>query len=157
MTIQESKKTLLNCKNEIITEDEKIKWVENTYTYEKLKYTQFHKEVKKQINYLQNLRAFDADKFRIDIREIETVNILPKVIYDENRKEIDNLKAKINRTDLSDIDKFKYIEMLRQFYVPVYPSMKKKIVDKMKINKKFKEYDVDIVDIDYTCEIGINI
>ena len=153
----ESKKTLLNYKNEIITEDEKIKWVENTYTYEKLKCTRFHKEVKKQINYLQNLRAFDADKFRIDIREIETVNILPKVIYDENRKEIDNLKAKINRADLSDIDKFKYIEMLRKFYVPVYPSMKKKIVDKMKINKKFKEYDVDIVDIDYTCEIGINI
>lgn len=151
---EESRKTLLEFEDGIITEEKKIELVEKTYTLEKLKKKGFYQNVETRINNLLKVRPYLEEKMDINLREIETVNIIPKSVFEENKKEIKRLKDQINGINKKEtLQQSKYVEKLKDYFVPVYPYMIKNFVKNLQISSKIN--NINIYDIEYDSEVGI--
>lgn len=81
----------------VITETQKQKIIEKVYSTEKLKDTDYYKEVLDNIKYVQSFKEHELDKKEVKkrFRNIDKITILPSCVYDENKMEIDNLISKI--------------------------------------------------------------
>lgn len=86
-----------------IYEEEKMKTVEELYTTENLKNTEYYKKIEDTLEYLQLISPYEKKKEDVkkEFRDITSYMIIPKVVYDENEESIDkNLKI-INSKDSS--------------------------------------------------------
>lgn len=67
-----------------IKEIDKMNLINEYFTYEKLGNSNFYRNVKDKIDYIDNLRCFEVQKSEIKLRDILTTTVIPKVVYEEN-------------------------------------------------------------------------
>lgn len=95
-----------------ITEEEKMKYVSELYTTEKLRDTVYYKRVKDTLNYLTLLETYEKNKEDVkkEFRNIKSITIIPKCVYEKNREDIDNdvIFLKEYKKDLTAAEKVKY-------------------------------------------------
>lgn len=98
--IYEKSIDLLKDYNEkVLLEEEKVKMVDNLYSKESLKETDFlrkFEEGSKILNDLTDYRTSKKEAQKI-LRNIENVDVIPKQIYDKNIKLFENYKAEENK------------------------------------------------------------
>lgn len=71
-----------------IREIDKMNLINKYFTYERLGDSGYYTKVQDKISYIQKLKCFDLEKNQIKLRDILTVTVIPKSIYDENYDEI---------------------------------------------------------------------
>lgn len=73
-----------------IREIDKMNMINSYFTYERLGDSRYYRQVQDKIIYLQNLKCFEVEKKDIKLRDILTVTVIPKCIYDENSNKIED-------------------------------------------------------------------
>lgn len=104
-----------------ITEAQKLETITGVYNTEKLKDTEYYKNVRKNIKYVQSCTEYELDKkdVRERFRNIDNVTIIPLCVYLENQKEIDALVSQILIED-NKIEKRHIMDNLYEFTVNVH-------------------------------------
>ncbi|QAT61875.1 CRISPR-associated helicase Cas3' [Acidilutibacter cellobiosedens] len=80
-----SRKYIINKKG-IFTEQEKMDMVDEVYSMDKLKDTDYYKELCKNIDYLQSIEDFEKEKSEVQkkFRNIDSETVIPLKVYEEN-------------------------------------------------------------------------
>lgn len=104
--------------NKILTEKDKVNLVDTLYSEENIQNTKFYKDFKESLRILDNFVDDDSTKAKAQkmLRKIESVNVIPREIYDNNielfekyenmikaqeYKEANAIKREINKLTLS--------------------------------------------------------
>ncbi|MBC1516056.1 CRISPR-associated helicase Cas3' [Listeria immobilis] len=84
-----SKEAIKDCSG-ILTEEKKMAIVEQIYSTEALKGTEFYKELTKTLEYVQGFKSYELDKkeVRSKFRNINSVSAIPEKVWQENEDEI---------------------------------------------------------------------
>lgn len=90
-----SKKSVLDLDG-LVTEKKKIDLLNKYFTYDNLKDTKYYKIFEEKFSELERVER-EFDKSNKKVRDIRQITILPKVIYEENKTEIDNI---VNNIDI---------------------------------------------------------
>lgn len=94
-----SKNVITNYQGSPIDEEEKMKLVEKVYSLDNLKNTEYFKKIKENINMLNNISAYEFNKKEVNLRDISNVTVIPKSVYEENKKEIEEAILLIKEFD----------------------------------------------------------
>ncbi len=151
----------------ILTEKDKIGLIDSLYTTENLKNTEYYKLIRDNIDYVRSIEDFEKSKSEIKekFRNINTVTVIPKEIYDENHEEIRdyvNIISQPYDKNLSQ-DKRKKVRQtkvlarnkLMDFTVSVqYYLTKGNIIDDIKLNRN--EF-LPILNCNYSEDLGIEV
>lgn len=78
-----SKKAIKEFGDGEIKEIDKMNLINKYFTYENLGKSNFYRKVKEKIDYINNLKCFELEKNEINLRDILTTTIIPKVVYEE--------------------------------------------------------------------------
>ena len=72
--------------NKILTEKDKVKLVDTLYSKENIQDTKFYNDFKDSLRILDNFVDDDSTKAKAQkmLRKIESVNVIPREIYDKN-------------------------------------------------------------------------
>lgn len=89
-----SKEVALNLKGEI-NEKTKVDLINNLYTTEKLKGKDYHNKIIENIEYVKSFEGYELDKKEMQkrFRNIDTITIIPRNIYNDNLELINNCKS----------------------------------------------------------------
>lgn len=81
-----------------LSEEKKMKMVEELYSTENLEGTKYLKTLRERIRYVKSIQDFEKSKKEIKkiFRNMCSVNAIPKVVYDENKEKIDEYIRIIN-------------------------------------------------------------
>ncbi|RKD24804.1 CRISPR-associated helicase, Cas3 family [Caminicella sporogenes DSM 14501] len=90
-----SKEAIKDFKNKELNEKEKMRLVEMTYTKEKLKNSNYYKVIKDTIDWVKRIKEYELEKNEMRLRNIINFPVIPKIIYDKNKKLIQNSIQKI--------------------------------------------------------------
>lgn len=148
----------------VISEEKKLKLINEVYSYESLKDTKYFEKIIDNINYLKNYNIeYGKSKSEVkkEFRNIFSYDVIPKNIFENNKKEIESyikiLKSKIISSN-DKIDKIKARSNLENFKVTIpdfeYRKIKKENIKKIKINNY---ENLTIIKCDYSYEKGIEI
>ncbi|WP_083238894.1 CRISPR-associated helicase/endonuclease Cas3 [Caloranaerobacter ferrireducens] len=118
-----------------LTEKDKVKMVEELYSRESLQSTEFVKEFEKALTFLDNIDDYDINSKEAQkiLRDIQSVTVVPREIYDNIQDLINQFKNEKNR------DKKREIRrkiMRKTVSIPIYKA-KGKVT---KVNIKGLEY-----------------
>ncbi|TDT67027.1 CRISPR-associated Cas3 family helicase [Hypnocyclicus thermotrophus] len=150
-----------------IDEKKKLELINRVYSTEKIKDTKYYELIKKNISYVKKIDDYEKSKTEVRnmFRNIESVTIIPKKIYRENKIEIDeNLEIleKVNQKDNSAEERkalrrekeLAKIEILKFSVSIPYYAFKNGTYDEMiKINKYEILY---IFDCEYSKDVGVS-
>ena len=77
-----SKQAIVKYDNQILTERMKMDIVEEVYSVENLKDSDYFKTIKETIdNYFSNVKPFDLEKNEARLRDISSVTVIPRILY----------------------------------------------------------------------------
>lgn len=151
----------------ILTEKNKMDLIDSLYTTEKLEGTEYYKFIKNNIDYVRSIEDFEKSKSEIKniFRNINTITVIPKEVYDKNHKEIGdcvNIISKSYDKNLSKDERKKVRQAkilarnrLMDFTVSVqYYLTEGNIINNIKLNRN--EF-LPILNCDYSEELGIEI
>ena len=162
---QKSKEALINIDG-LLTEKEKLELIDKVYSTESLKDTEYYGKLVKNICALKNyIKEYDNVK-RI-FRNIASKDIIPKIIYQENKEEIEKnieiLQKKtkgLNEKERKNLrsEKIEARREINQFKVAIpeyeFDDISPEQVEKMEIN----DYETLIIlDCDYSYEKGVEV
>ena len=104
----------------VITESKKQAIIESVYSTARLCETDYYKEVLGNIKYVQSIKEYELDKKEVKrrFRNIDKVTIMPSIVYNTNRSEIDNLIAQI-QVEEDKKERRKLIDQLNDFTLDV--------------------------------------
>jgi len=119
----------------LLDEEKKISIIEDVYSYEKLKNTDYFKKVKQIVKYVNDFIAYEKSKneAKKEFRNIESINIIPKFIYEDNEEVIskcvevisENIyKLPINEQEVKFKEKIESRNKLSEFICSVRPYYK---------------------------------
>lgn len=151
----------------ILTEKNKVDLIEALYTTENLKDTDYYGSIKNNINYVKSIEDFEKSKSEIKkmFRNINTITVVPKEIYDEKYEEImecANIISQSYDKNLSQDERKKVRQAkvlarnrLMDFTVSIqYYLTEGNIIDNIKINRN--EF-LPILNCSYSEELGIEV
>lgn len=118
-TMYEQSKKALEEVDGLISEEKKIDLINKYFTYDLIKESDYLKEYTSSLNEIRNLQPYKFEKSDIRVREIYTVDIIPKPIYDENYKEIDEIEESFKDKELSREERIKKKEKLMKYTVSI--------------------------------------
>ncbi|MFW6015961.1 MAG: CRISPR-associated helicase Cas3' [bacterium] len=159
-----SKKALENVDG-IISENDKMRLVNNLYNTEVLRNTEYFKLVCSNIEYVKKIEDHEMSKseMRKRFRNINNCTIIPKDIYEENFEKINNfitiiLKKWDNSLSIKERTELKYNKIkakneLMKYTVSIpFYKVNGNVVDNIKLNK----YElIPILNCNYNSELGI--
>lgn len=101
-----SKEALRDIKGKI-SEEEKIKLINNVYTTEKLEGTKYYDEIIDTLKYIKSLYTNEMDKFQAKkmFRNINSITVIPENIFEDNKDKIEYYKEIINEIRKKDMTK----------------------------------------------------
>ncbi len=141
-------------KDGVLSEDDKIKMIDNTYTSEKLE--NYYSKIKGTVEYIKSIPEYELSKQDVNekFRDIDQVLVIPSRIYKENEENIQKqIKILNDKSQLLET-KIKARERLRDLMVPVNSRLAEKTKSiKLKINRA---EEIVIVDAEYIDELGIS-
>ncbi len=103
----------------LIKESDKLKLVEEVYSTKRLKNTKYYNDVIKNINYIKSITAFEKGKKEVDFRNIESITILPKCVYLNNKSKIDLLIELYMNKSANYLQRQKCFNDLQDYFVNV--------------------------------------
>lgn len=120
-TIYELSKEALIEMQGIVSEEKKIDIVNKYMTTEKIKDSDFIRDVRGYYEYINDLYIYEKEKKDVskEFRNILSYNVIPKMIYDENKIEITKNLLKLESDTILVEDKIKIIDQVRAYTVPV--------------------------------------
>lgn len=150
-----SKKELLNNTKEIYDEELKISMVENVYSIENLKGSDFYRNIKNTIEDILNIQEFEFDKKYAKLRDIQTKTIIPRRIYEENKQVIKDIIYNLRENKGRKNKKIRELQKdrLSEFFVSIYPYMANGKKNDFEIIDEYNRFE--ILDIEYEDELGI--
>ncbi len=164
--IYELSKEALNNVNGVLTENDKISIINNYLTSDNLKGSDFDVKFNQFTRWIADLPPYQMDKEDIKLRNIISYDVIPNVIYQTHKDEIDEyskillkqIHPNIGREELEKIrlEKVRLKEEIKKYTVPVgrfdiYIKGASKILVK-KVQLSRYEY-IDVVDCQYN-ELG---
>ena len=133
-----------------------MKLVSKVYSIENLENSNYFKKIKNTINVFEDIIPYELKKNEAKLRDISSETIIPQVVYEKNKKEIDNIIKELNekieftkKIALKD----KLMKKTLSISFQMLESIKKKgaLIEEIKINK----YEsMKIVPGDYSFEEG---
>lgn len=154
-----SKKSVLELDG-LVSERTKIDLLNKYFTYDNLKDTKYYKIFEEKFSELDRVER-EFDKSNKKIRDIRQITILPKIIYDENKTEIDSI---VNNIDIFSksigigTDKKKLVMEKQKLLSYCVSDYYERFASHLKSGKVYGKLAnlVDIVDIKYshTCGLG---
>ncbi|MGM9977694.1 MAG: CRISPR-associated helicase Cas3' [Clostridium sp.] len=153
---KKSKEAIIKYNNLNLDEEEKMKLVSKVYSIENLENSNYFKKIKNTINVFEDIIPYELKKNEAKLRDISSETIIPQVVYEKNKKEIDNIIKELNekieftkKIALKD----KLMKKTLSISFQMLESIKKKgaLIEEIKINK----YEsIKIVPGDYSFEEG---
>lgn len=127
--IYELSKNALKDINGVLTENEKINIIEENLTTEKLKGSDYLVKYNKFSKWISELEPYEIDKEDVMIRDIISYNVIPNVIYEANKDEIEENSRKL----------------LKSINPKISKSEKEKVrLGKLELKEKIKKYTVPV-------------
>lgn len=122
--------------NGIITEKEKVKLIEDWLTTENLRDSNYLREYKEVYEFIDNIETYSIDKKAIKLRNILTIDIIPNIIYENNKELIENYIKELELDDLDNKYRLDLLDKIRDYVVsvPMYNKDYEKIKD-LKLSK----------------------
>lgn len=129
-----SKNAILSIKEKgQISEKEKINLINDYLTTDNLKNSDYMKDYDNEYGYIKSLTPYTINKKEIELRNINTIDIIPSPVYEENIEDIKDLETKLK--DISTLLKEKEIDLKRKSHLK-----KEKII----LKDAIKKYTVSI-------------
>lgn len=81
-----------------ISEENKIELINDLYTTEKLKETDFYKKIKETLDYMKTLYTNEMDRAKAKkmFRNINSATVIPEDVFEKNKEQIEKWKGVIN-------------------------------------------------------------
>lgn len=154
-TIYNLSKTAIESVDGKLTETEKLNLINNTFTTEKIKDSDYYREYMRQYNQLKNLTAYDLDKNDVDLREIHSYTILPMSIYEEMEEEIKEIIIQLQSQKMNVVDKMKLENKIKNLCISVqdyeFKNIRKNLITELCMNKYEK---ICVVNCEYNDQVG---
>ncbi len=149
-----------------LDEEKKISIIEDVYSYEKLKNTDYFKKLKNIVKYVNDFTAYEKSKkeAKKEFRNIESINIIPKSIYEDNKEIIDKCvriiseylpKLSIKEKEVKAREKIEARNKLSDFVCSVRPYYKEG--NTLKVLKISDYEEVIVLDCNYSKSTGIEL
>ena len=145
-----------------IYEEDKMRYVEELYTAEKLKDTEYYKKIKNTLDYLEQISVYEKEKADVkkEFRDITNYMIIPKKIYIKNKNLIDKNLNIISSDDCSYREKIFAKLQIRDLTLSIQ-EYEFKNIQKLSFSNEYLElgkYEkIYIVDCFYSFEKGLYI
>ena len=157
-----SKELILEKIDGKLYEEEKMKYVSQLYTTENLKETDYYKKVLDTLDYLELIGVYEKDSQEVkkEFRNIESYIAIPKNIYDENLKDIENGIEIINNSNSTREEKLKVKMKIRDLTLSIQGYEIKniaKFVKELEFVELGKYEKIYILDCDYSFEKGFSV
>lgn len=111
-----SKSAILSIKEKgQISEKEKINLINDYLTTDNLKNSDYMKDYDNEYGYIKSLTPYTINKKEIELRNINTIDIIPSPVYEENIEDIKDLETKLK--DISTLLKEKEIDLKRKSHL----------------------------------------
>ena len=120
-----------------VTESQKLDMIREVYSTEKLKNTQYYKNVIKNIEYIKCIDEYELNKNEVNkrFRNIDNIAIIPRCVYNSNHYKISELISILN-TSKDKEEKHKTREQLFEYTVEVrYYEINGKPIERISISK----------------------
>lgn len=138
----------------LITEDDKIRLVDELYSKETLQGTKFYDTFLKAFRYLDNITDYDNTKAEAQqiLRKIESVNVIPKSIYEENLELFEAYEQQKNLKE-----KYELKRKIDKLFIAIsLGSLKsKKLESYITLCPYINDKNKYIIDTKYNKEIGL--
>ena len=157
-----SKELILEKIDGKLYEEEKMEYVSQLYTTENLKETDYYKKVLDTLDYLELIGVYEKDSQEVkkEFRNIESYIAIPKNIYDENLKDIENGIEIINNSNSTRKEKLKAKMKIRDLTLSIQGYEIKniaKFVKELEFVELGKYEKIYILDCDYSFEKGFSV
>nr|WP_308575696.1 hypothetical protein [uncultured Fusobacterium sp.] len=157
-----SKELILEKIDGKLYEEEKMEYVSQLYTTENLKETDYYKKVLDTLDYLELIGVYEKDSQEVkkEFRNIESYIAIPKNIYDENLKDIENGIEIINNSNSTREEKLKAKMKIRDLTLSIQGYEIKniaKFVKELEFVELGKYEKIYILDCDYSFEKGFSV
>ncbi len=108
-----------------ISEKEKIELINKYFTTDKIADSKFMKDYKKYYKNVKKLSLYSMDKRDVELRHIDSINIVPNILYEKNVERYNKLKNAID----NEKDRIEKIKLINEFCkdmisVPAYECSK---------------------------------
>lgn len=142
--------------NKILTEKDKVNLVDTLYSKENIQDTKFYNKFKESLRVLDNFVEDDVTKAKAQkmLRKIESVNVIPREIYDKNielfEKYEDMIKAK----------EYKEANVIKREINKLTLSLNKKKLYNLRQYMSDNGYHLDeikVIDLKYDQYIGLHL
>lgn len=143
--------------NGYLSENDKIKLINQNYTSENLQ-NGFAKQVKSDYQYLLAMQSLQMSKKQVKekFRNLQTINVIPEQVYLDNKEEIDQITQKLINKDYKSVqDAIELREKINDLCVTVYNWLANDLVDYNSLNKL--GYHVLSKDYHYNSKAGLSI
>ncbi|EAF2103106.1 CRISPR-associated helicase Cas3' [Listeria monocytogenes] len=128
--IFENSKAILNEHAGVLTEEKKMELVEQVYSAEALRASEFYNDLIGTINYVKAFDSYELDKaeVRMRFRNINSVSVIPEEVWQDNVEEINSYFVTLRKTSKEISTKEKMIARtnLAEFMVSVPDYLYKK-------------------------------
>ncbi|WGS65317.1 CRISPR-associated helicase Cas3' [Marinitoga aeolica] len=147
-----SKKSLLNI-NGPLSEEKKLGIIDEVYDYENIKNTVYYNKLKDNMEFVKTYNPYELEKNEVSkiFRDIDSVLVIPKDVYNENEEYINELLKKYNEKNISRKEKYKIKDEILNYTASIRCNELNNIKE-IKINKYEK---LVIHNCEYSKELGI--
>lgn len=138
----------------LLTESDKMKLVEKTLSFENVEKTKYYKTIKEMLEYIRSILPGELDlkEAQQKFRNILSETIIPEIIYEDNKDEIESLVIKIKDQNIDIYEKMKSKEKLMSYTLDVEKNyLNIRNAKKIELNKYQNIY---IIDCDYNYNLG---
>jgi CRISPR-associated endonuclease/helicase Cas3 len=154
---QLSKEALLPFNNKIMSEKDKLAVVEDVFSLEKIKKTDYYRGIQSRLDLLAYTPAYEFQYSEVEekFRNISSYTCIPQCIYNLEKERIHQIISDISGLGFSAHDKVKRVKLLEEINsltveVPVY--FKEHIVDHIILDRKNA---VKLINMEYNNEVGL--
>ncbi|MBB6713829.1 CRISPR-associated helicase Cas3' [Clostridium gasigenes] len=152
-----SKSAIRDFGNGEIKEIDKMDMINKYFTEEKLKRCGYYTKVNDAINFCESLVEYSLNKGDVSLREINTITVIPKIIYEKNLESIKEYIRIYNLNESSNENRVKSRDKISGFTLSIqeleFEIAKKNylIVEKLKLGKY---QEIPVIDFPYN-EMGL--
>lgn len=134
----------------ILSEKDKINIINEYLTTERIKGSDYWRKYQEYSTWIKSLSAYEIDKSDVKLRNIVSFNIIPKIVYKENKDKIDEIISSLNE-EKDPIKKINLLDSIKNFTV----SVGKYDIDNLGKTSVYKELEIskyekiNVIDCEY--------
>lgn len=152
-----SKEALRPFHGKSLPEKEKLALVKEVYSLDKIKATNYYKEIKDRLEFLAEIPAFELKRSEVEekFRNIRSYTVIPISIYNRESGRIGEILDRLRELGFSPqekLERVKLLEEIKDLTVDVPAYMGKDIVEEVKIDRYHR---VNITKLAYDGEQGL--